>query len=339
MKTFSTADMFRLSIIFCLTVSLFAALYFIRSLILAGLVGIGLACIMSPVLAYLRDRFKIPRALGVVLTITVLAIFMLAGFYFLGAFVADQIRSFSVNLPEIIEKVRSRIMALQEDYPQIESLMSDFSAFSFGKSFFSELIQGFKGGASALTGVVLALAIAVYTAARSKEYFKGWLSLFPDRYREKVSELTLQSGRTVRAWFMAQLTDMLIVALLTGVGLWIAGIQYWAVYGILTGILAIIPYLGILIVIMLAVVVTGVTQPDKIWGLLLVYFITQQLEGNVILPIVMKERVKLPAASLIFFMVVMGVWFGILGVFVAPPLFAVIRIIYLNLSDKYEAKI
>lgn len=339
MKNFTAADMFKYSVIFCLVVCLFAAVFFVRTLILSGLVGIGLACIMSPVLVYLHQRFKIPRPLGVVLTITVLAALFLVGSYFFGAFIADQIRTFSMNLPEIIEKLRERVSSLKESYPQLETVFSDFSALSVGESFFVELLKGFKGGASALTGIVLALAISVYTAAKSQEYFKGWVGLFPQKYRDKVKELTLQSGRTVRAWFMAQLTDMVIVAVLTGIGLWIVGIQYWAVFAILTGVLAIIPYIGILIVIVFSVIVTGATDPDKIWGLLIVYFVTQQLEGNVILPIVMKEQVKLPAAALIFFMVIMGVWFGLLGVFVAPPVFAVLRIVYMNLSDQYEAKI
>lgn len=128
---------------------------------------------------------------------------------------------------------------------------------------------------------------------------------------------------------------MLIIGIITAIGLWIFNIEYWAIFGILTSVMGIIPYVGILIVVVAASLITLASDPGQIIWVLLVFGITQQLEGNVILPLVMKGKVKLLEVPLLIFMLIMGNLFGIIGVFIAPPLFAILRTLYIRIYLPY----
>jgi predicted PurR-regulated permease PerM len=124
---------------------------------------------------------------------------------------------------------------------------------------------------------------------------------------------------------------MLLIGLITAIGLWLAGVEYWAVFGLLTAVLGIIPYFGIILVVIAATLITLASDPSKVPWVLGVFMFTQQLEGNVILPLIMKGKVELPVVPLLIFMLIMGTFFGILGVFIAPPLLAIFRTLYIEL--------
>ena len=140
-----------------------------------------------------------------------------------------------------------------------------------------------------------------------------------------------KSARVVRVWFRAQLIDMAIIGAITTIGLLLVGVNYWALFGLLTAILGIIPYVGVMMVVVLVSLVTLASDPGQLPLVLLVFFVTQQIEGNVVLPMVMKGQAEIPEALLVVVMLFFGSWFGLLGVFVAPPLLAVMISLYRNL--------
>lgn len=111
---------------------------------------------------------------------------------------------------------------------------------------------------------------------------------------------------------MAQLVDMAIVGIITGLAIWLVGGSNWLLIGAITAVLEFVPYLGPIIAGALAVLIT-----------------VQQLEGHLITPLVLKEGVNLPPVQLLIFVTIMGSLFGIMGVLVASAVFAVGRTAYL----------
>ena len=287
---------------------------------------------VSPFLTFLRERLKIPRAVGALILILALALLFSTLFIATGSLVADQLNNLDEQLPNLVDKAEKSWRDLVSDYPIIQQNLSDFSMAESIKSGISRLVNGLSSGFSAMAGVALAFFIALYTAIHSQNYFRGWVELFPKRHRSRVEDLSIKSAKVLRAWFSAQMIDMALVGVITAFGLWLVGARYWALFGIMTALLAVIPYFGVVITLIFAVFVTGAEQPELVWWVLLVFFITQQIEGNLILPIIMKERVKLPEAPLLFVILLMSFWFGILGIIVAPGLFAIARTLYIELT-------
>ena len=161
-----------------------------------------------------------------------------------------------------------------------------------------------------------------------QEYRKILISAFPKSKRNKVRGILQECANILRKWFKAQIIDMVIIGSITAIGLWVSGIEYWAVFGLLTAVLGIIPYVGIVIVVVLATILTLATNPTQLWNVLLVFGITQQIEGNLVLPLVMKGKVQLPEVPLLIFMLLLGSILGILGIFLAPPIFAIMKVLY-----------
>ncbi len=180
-------------------------------------------------------------------------------------------------------------------------------------------------------GILFALVLGTYLAVGGDYYFFGAVRMFPRAHRSQVEDILIKCAHVIRVWFRAQLIDMAIIGSITTIGLWIIGVKFWALFGLLTAILGIIPYVGTLIIVTLVGLITLASDPGNFYWVLLVFFITQQVEGNLILPWVMKGQAKIPEAVLVVAMLFFGSWFGLLGIFVAPPLVAVSLCLYENL--------
>ncbi len=314
---------FLTTIIAMATIVFFVVLYKSSLIFLSALIGIGMATIISPAVRVLSKKVTMSRFFAALLILFAILLVFALMFGLMGSLLIGQYDSLREQLPSIIDAWEKQWNSFLREYPQLASGIRDSQKSSIATSLLPMVGKVFSTLASFATGITLATVIALFTATNSKRYFQGVLLLTPKRSRETWRENLLMSGNIVRKWFFAQLLDMAAVAILTSIGLWIVGIDYWIIYGVLAGALSIVPYAGILIVVCFSGAVVLVQQPDLFFLLLLVFFITQQLEGNFILPKVMKDRVQTPAAPLIFVMILAGSWFGPLGVFVSPPLVAI----------------
>ncbi len=311
-----------------------AIVYFARYLLLAALIGIGFGAIMAPLISMMKKKFKLPRALTALLLVVLLLGGIAALLYGMGLLLAEQVEMLAERGPAMIDSIQSKSEGLLASYPALREFMNEFNFGEAAKTTLTSLLQGLKMSVSAVAGFFVVLTISVYTAVQSREYLKGFITLFPAHLRPKATEVTIESGRVLRKWFRSQLIVMSISGGATTLGLWILGIDYWLILGTLTGILGFIPYVGSFITVVITALVTLGSEPDKIWWVLAIYFGVQQLEGDVTTPLVMKGGVQLPEVHTIVAMLVMGSLFGLLGVFVAPPLLAVLRSVYAATYEK-----
>jgi predicted PurR-regulated permease PerM len=213
-------------------------------------------------------------------------------------------------------------------------LQAQFEALDVGTAakglilpFFKGLISSFAG----ISGFVFALILSLYTAVSLNDYFTAVVAAFPQKQRDKTAYILSRCATTLRLWFRAQMMDMVILGVMIAVGLWIVGVDYWAVYGLLAAIFAIIPYIGTLIVVVCASLITLASEPSLVLWVIAVFVVAQQIEGNFVLPMLMKGQVELPEVPLLIFILLLGSWLGIVGVFVAPPFFAIMRVLYIEL--------
>lgn len=248
--------------------------------------------------------------------------------------VADQVQSLQDRWPEIQVNSSKIISETFERFPWIQEQMHEMNFASYLKTSAQNIFKGFKLSLMMIGAIVFAMVIGFYTAVNADEYFKNTISAFYPKYRPTARDILLKCAKVIRIWFRAQLIDMAIIGILTSIGLRIAGIEYWAVFGLLTAVLGIIPYLGMIIVVLSTLLITLATDPSKVPLVFLVFFVTQQLENHLILPLAMKGGAELPVVPLIIFMMLMGSFFGVPGFFIAPALLSILRIIYLELYLK-----
>lgn len=310
-----------------------AIVFFTRFLLLAALIGIGFGAIMAPFISMMQKKFKLPRALTALLLVVLILGGIAALLYGMGRLLAQQVEMLAERGPAMLDAIQAKVEGLLASYPALGEQAKEFNFGRAVRTTIVSVLQGLITSAGAVAGFFVVLTISVYTAVQSKEYLKGFITVFPAHLRPKATEVTINAGRVLRKWFRSQLIVMSISGGATTLGLWILGIDYWLLLGILTGFLGFIPYIGSFVTVVITALVTLGSEPEKIGWVLAIYLGVQQLEGDVTTPLVMKGGVQLPEVHTIIFMLIMGSLFGLLGVFVAPPLLAVLRSVY---SATYE---
>jgi predicted PurR-regulated permease PerM len=179
-----------------------------------------------------------------------------------------------------------------------------------------------------LTNLVLLAFIALYVAADPALYSRGVTSLVPRPQRPRIAHLLATLDGMLRRWLLGTLVGMIIIGVVTTAGLALLGVRLALALGVLAGLLNFVPYVGPLISMVPAVLLTLL---EGGWGtagsVVLLYLGVQTLEGYVLTPLINRRAVDTPPALLLTFQVLAGVTLGGLGVVLAAPLLAVLVVV------------
>jgi predicted PurR-regulated permease PerM len=175
----------------------------------------------------------------------------------------------------------------------------------------------------AIGGVIVILFIAMYIAMEPGLYRAGMVHLIPHDARPRGEEALDLLRDVLRKWLFARLLAMIVVGTLTGVALALMKVKGAAALGVLAGLLELIPFFGPLVSAIPAIGIALVDSPQKAAGVALLYLVMQQLEGNVITPLILEKRLDIPPVLTVVSVAAMGIVFGVLGMLIAEPLLAV----------------
>ena len=230
------------------------------------------------------------------------------------------------NLPEnsIINKINIQeiIGKLQEiDITEILSLEK-----------ISTYIKGVMGVASTIFSIFVSLIMSVYFLLERREILKFFnrltKALFKKETCKAISNYFSKANDIFFKFISSQVIDAIIVGVLVSITMWILGVKYWALLGFIIGLFNIIPYFGAIVGVTIATIITvftgGFTQ--ALWMLLIV-IILQQIDANIINPRIIGNALKLSPILVIFSVTLFGAYFGVLGMFLAVPIIAVIKIL------------
>jgi predicted PurR-regulated permease PerM len=168
--------------------------------------------------------------------------------------------------------------------------------------------------------VIVALTIALFAAWDPGLHRRGVLAVLPPSERGRWGEALARTGHALRWWFLGQLVSMALLAVTVSLGLWVIGVELWLSLGVLTGLLTFIPILGPLIAAVPILVVAFAEGAQTGLIVLAFYLVVQNVEGNVIVPMIQQQAVDLPPVLLISAQLVLGALFGLPGFILAAPL-------------------
>jgi predicted PurR-regulated permease PerM len=182
----------------------------------------------------------------------------------------------------------------------------------------------FSSTVAVLGGIVLIIFVAIFVAVDSKTYRDGLMHLFPHEARPRAREVLSGTGLMLRRWLLTQFIGMIVVGALTAVVLMILDIKAALALGIIAGILEFIPIAGPILASIPAIAMGFIDGPEKALYVALAYIVIQQVEANLLYPLLMKKGLELPPVLTIFTQGVLSVVFGFLGLLVAVPLLAAV---------------
>lgn len=209
---------------------------------------------------------------------------------------------------------------------------------SGGGAIVSQTLKLLLGTVSAVGNFFIVLFLGLSFAAQPGIYRKGLLALSPARRRASVTEVVDRISDTLERWLIAQMITMAAVFLVTWIGLSIIGIDSSFILGIQAGLLAFIPTVGALmggLIIVLASLASGWVAAFSAFVLFLG---VHALESYILTPIVQRQALDIPPATLFAFQILLGVVFGLWGLALALPLMAIVKVIITFLREDDEIR-
>ena len=179
----------------------------------------------------------------------------------------------------------------------------------------------------ALTGLLIIVFAGVFLTVSPRTYLDGFIQLVPPRARERTRAALVEAGGTLRRWIGGMSVSMVVIFFLTTTGLWLLDVPAFLALGTIAALLVFIPFVGPILSAIPALALALTVSPVMVLWVALLYLGIQQVESNALTPIVMNRAVDLPPALMLLVQMAMGVLFGFIGLLVAVPLLAAVKVL------------
>jgi len=341
---------FRLVVYVLLLVVLFQALSRVQSAITTLVLAFVFSYLTSPIVRWFEQR-RLPRFIGVIAVYVGLGLFLALASVLLADMVS-QLSAFVANLPVILTPFFNWVGGLPEQIGRVQLPPALEQALEQASLSLQSLLQGFtqtllnalrallsQGGnvigffASVLGGVfqlLTALTISIYLLYDLPKIGETLLKAIPLPYQPLALEIAGKLDRAVGGYVRGQILVALCVGTVVGVGLWIVGIPLAASLGFLAFIFNFIPFVGVIISSIPAILLALTQNPPLIKVLLtvLVLWIANQLEGNLFGPQIVGRAVNIHPVTAISAILIFAGLFGIPGALLAVPTVAFVKVMF-----------
>lgn len=301
----------------------------------------GLVFLLEPVVKVF-ERLRIPRVVGAILALLVLVAVIVAVGALVwptvqaqGAELIQQLPDLYVGIVDWLREV-APTFGLNLDEVLSQQAIEEWLRDPANQATIQELLFGFGAGAGVvLRGVAETIAVvglapilAIYLLMDLERFKARTLELTPPRYRNEFAYVSTEVGTALGSFVRGQLLVALIVGVASSFGMWVIDLPFWLIIGIVAGFLNLIPFLGPVVGGALAALVALLNGDpwQAVWAVLIM-IVVQQIDNHVITPVIQRARVQLSPLVIVLALIVGGTLAGLLGVLVAIPATAAVRIL------------
>ena len=191
-----------------------------------------------------------------------------------------------------------------------------------------------------IIGSFAILVLAIFLAAQPEIYRDLLLRIAPSDSRDQWARVYDEAGRNLRAWVLGKALTMLLIGIATWIGLLLFGIPAALALATFAALMEFVPNFGPTIAAIPAMIAAFAVSPMTALYVALFYFALQQVQNGITVPLIERRAVNIPPAALLIWQLMLTIGFGILALFVATPLLAVIvvavRIMYIEPAEERE---
>lgn len=326
---------------------------FMKTVVLPVVLALIFYYLLRPILRLL-ENIKIPRIwgiliifLGLVGLITLIVVLILP-------FLREQLQNLITEFPDYFMQLLTDLDAFLRtsyigDYYSdsgfnIESLIATLpeNIAETLQTTVTSVITGITGFISTITGVILSIVIVPFIlfyllkdGEKLPEYF---VKLLPPRFRADTREVLGEADKQLSAYIQGQIIVAFCIGVMIYIGFLIIGMDYALLLGVLAMVTSVVPYLGPAIAITPAVIIALVTSPFMLIKLAIVWTVVQLVEGNLISPQVMGKTLFIHPVTIIFVLLTAGSLFGIVGVILGIPMYALVRVIVSHIYKLFKRR-
>ena len=319
-------------------------------LIVAGLFFYFLVGIVD----FLEKRLKGKRTLAVAITLIGLVLIFTLVFSILGPVLGEQITSLVNSMPSIAKEFQKQAFAVRDTLLQNEffarfmaendemfrNLTTNIT--SYLGDLFGNIASSFGQVVGFVTSAVITIVVIpfmlLYMLLDGKRLPDAIVKLLPSSYEKETRHILHDMHETVRSYVNAQLLVAFFVGITSLIGLWIVGVDYAILLALFMMVTNIIPYVGPFLGAAPAVVVAFIQDPIKVLWVIVVIIVVQQIESNVISPLIQGKSLKVHPLTIIIVLLVAGNLAGIIGMLIAVPFYAVAKTVVQNIVRIYKLR-
>ena len=296
------------------------------TLFVAGIITLILAIALSAVADPLLRR-GVPRPLGALFGLLLLGGAVLGLLLLVVPPLTGELGRFVENLPQTAEALGDRLAGLTGSSSEAtgESIQRSLESLTKDPGQFLGPLASFGFGVAGLLSSLLVIIItAYYMAAQPRPLVHGALRLFPPRRRDWALHVMNRVRTAWLGWMKGVLVDMAVTGTLLYLGLMLIGLDYAILFAALSALLVVVPYFGAIAGAFPPVLLALTDSPQMALLTLGVYLVVQQVESNLVVPLVMARMLELHPAIIALGVVVVAQLFGVAGLLVAVPILSLI---------------
>ena len=311
----------------------FYLIYSIRDLLIWIIFALIISILFNPSINFLTKR-KIPRVFSVIIIyVGFFGVLSFAIYSIIPLFITE-IRQFLNLLPQYIESFSPslRLMGFEtfENTEDIALTLGD-TLEKMSDNIFSALFAIFGGFFSG----IFVITTAFFLSLEEKMFERGMMIFFPKKYESYALSLWTRCEKKVSGWFAARIAACLFVGIASYIVFLIFNTNYPFSLAVLAGLLNFIPYIGPAITAILLFLIILPISAIKVFFVVTAFIIIQQIEGNILSPILMKKIIGLPPSLVLISLVIGAALWGVLGAILVIPL---VGILFEFLKDFLQKK-
>ncbi|WP_110112149.1 AI-2E family transporter [Bacillus sp. CGMCC 1.16541] len=315
---------------------------FFTTLFFPILVSGFLYFLFSPIVFFL-ERKKVPKTVAIIVLYAVFVGLITLAVVTLGPALSKETNDFIDEMPtyvaesrEVLDNVsetRGFKWIIEQEYVSLDKI--EESLLNFSSNFTERFTSSVTAIFSVLTNITLTIVtvpfILFYMLKDGHRLPELAVKFVPAAYREEGLRIIDETTETLATYIQGQMLVALFVGVCASIGYLIIGLPFALALGLIGAVTNIIPYLGPFIGAAPAVVIGLLDSPTKAMLVVGVIVIVQQLEGNVISPLIMGRKLNIHPLTIILLLLVAGNLAGILGMILAVPVYAMTKTIVLNI--------
>jgi predicted PurR-regulated permease PerM len=324
-------------------------LWLLSPMLTPFLLAAVLAYVCDPLVDKLQAR-RVPRSLGVLLVLLLLLGVMTALVLILAPLVQHETKAFVERLPTIIDWFKLNALPwLQSNFGVDAALDTEqikaylMTHINSAGSLAGKLLPSLKSGGVALLGILMNLLLVpvvfFYVLRDWDDLLARIETLIPRSWHNKTLTIAQEVDSVLSEFLRGQISVMLLMSAYYVIALHFAGLQFALPIGLVSGLLVFIPYLGMAVGLSLAILAALMQFQGlgEILPVLLAFGIGQALEGMLVTPWLVGERIGLHPVAVIFALLAFGQLFGFFGVLLALPASAALLVGFRHLKNQYLA--
>lgn len=307
-------------------------LWRIKQVLLLAFAAVVFATAINQLVRLLQKKFQFKRKIAIAIAVTGVLTFIIGFIALIIPPFIDQFQQLVKLVPQGFEQLSSLNERLHNILPNslfqevqgLESLTQNLQ--SFVDQFISNFFDLFSSTLGLFLNSLLVIVVTIMLLSNPTPYKQMFLVMFPAFYRQRVQIILKKCEKNLGGWAIGILFNMAVIAILSGIGLLLLGVKLPLANSLLAGMLTFIPNLGPVLSVIPPAAMALLDAPWKALAVVILYIGIQQVESNILTPIVMQKQVSLLPAVTLLSQVAFAVFFGILGLFLALPITVVAQV-------------